>query len=130
VKVFFDNNLSPSLARAMHELFQPDHEARALREKFRPDVSDVEWITALSREGQWVVLSGDRRITRNKAEQAAFRASRLIGVFMAPAVFKSSVAKQAERILALWPSMESIAATVAGGAMFELPMTSQRLRQL
>ena len=73
MRVFFDHNLSPTLARAIHELFAPEHEARAFREKFRPDISDIEWITELSKEGRWIVLSGDRRITRNKAEQAAFR---------------------------------------------------------
>jgi hypothetical protein len=38
--------------------------------------------------------------------------------------------KQAERILALWNAMETIAATVEGGAMFELPMKSNRPSQL
>ncbi|MFL1463884.1 hypothetical protein ACI6QG_16865 [Roseococcus sp. DSY-14] len=130
MRLFFDHNLSPKLADAMHALFQPDHEACALTGKFSRDVSDLEWITALGREGRWVVLSGDRRITRNKAEQAAFRGSRLIGIFLASAVCKAPVAKQAERILALWPSIEAVEATVAGGAMFELPMTSLRLRQI
>lgn len=130
MRVFFDHNLSPTLARAIHELFSPEHEARALRDKFRPDISDIEWITELSKEGLWIVLSGDRRITRNKAEQAAFRGSRLIGIFMAPSVYKATVAKQAERILTLWSNIEVLANTVAGGAMFELPMTSQRLRQI
>jgi hypothetical protein len=128
--VFFDHNLSPKLARAMQELFSPEHEARALREKFRPDISDVEWITELSKEGRWIVLSGDRLITRNRAEQAAFRSSRLIGIFMAPAVYKATVAKQAERILALWSHIEVLSNTVAGGAMFELQIKSQKLQQL
>lgn len=114
----------------MQELFSPEHEARALREKFRPDISDVEWITELSKEGRWIVLSGDRRITRNRAEQAAFRSSRLIGIFMAPAVYKATVAKQAERILALWSHIEVLSNTVAGGAMFELQIKSQKLQQL
>ncbi|TCH97904.1 hypothetical protein EJV46_11830 [Roseococcus sp. SYP-B2431] len=130
MRVFFDHNLPPALARAMNELFQPEHEARALREKFPANVSDVEWITELSRDGRWVVISGDRRITRNRAEQAAFRNSRLIGMFLAPALCRAPVAKQAERILALWPSIEILANTVAGGAMFEMPMTSTRPRQI
>jgi hypothetical protein len=130
VKVFFDHNLAPALARALSELFRPEHEVRALRDKFRHDVPDLEWITELSREGRWVVISGDRRITRNRAEQAAFRSSRLIGMFLAPALCKAPVAKQAERLLALWPSIEILAGNVAGGAMFELPMTSTKPRQI
>jgi hypothetical protein len=38
--------------------------------------------------------------------------------------------KQAERILALWGGMRSLAETVEGGAMFELPMKSTRIKQL
>jgi hypothetical protein len=35
-----------------------------------------------------------------------------------------------ERLLALWDSMEAIISTVEGGAVFELPMKSNRVRQL
>jgi hypothetical protein len=35
-----------------------------------------------------------------------------------------------ERILALWSNIETVCATVQGGAMFELPLKSTRLRQL
>ncbi|WP_424140345.1 hypothetical protein [Roseomonas chloroacetimidivorans] len=77
MKVFFDHNLSPALARAFRELFKPEHEVVALRERFPVDISDVEWSTALSREGQWVVISGDRRITRNRAEYSCCAAIRM-----------------------------------------------------
>lgn len=130
MKVFFDHNLSPVLARALHELFHPEHEVVALRDKFLVSISDVEWITALSRDGQWVVVSGDRRIRRNRAEYIAFRNSRLIGMFLSAGLAKAPVVKQAERLLVLWPSIEVVAGTVSGGAMFELPMKSTRLEQL
>jgi hypothetical protein len=130
VKVFFDHNLSPALARAFRELFKPEHEVIALRERFSPNISDVDWITDLSREGQWVVISGDRRITRNRAEYSAFRNSRLIGMFLSSGLHKAPVVKQAERLLALWSAIETVANTVGGGATFELPMSSTRLKQL
>ena len=76
MNVIFDNNLAPALARALQELFKGDHTIVALRDKFPGSPADVEWITALSREGSWIVVSGDRRITRNKAEYHAFRNSR------------------------------------------------------
>lgn len=102
----------------------------ALRDKFPATISDLEWITALSRDGQWVVISGDRRITRNRAEYQAFGNSRLIGMFLSRGLQKAPVVKQAERLLALWSTIETVAGTVAGGAMFELPMTSNRLSQI
>jgi PIN like domain len=130
VKVFCDHNISPALARALRELFRGQHEIAMLSEKFRRDAPDIEWIGALSQEGNWVVLSGDRRITRNRAEYNAFRNSALIGIFLAPAVYKSTVVKQMERVLALWAAIETVVGSVAAGAMFELPIKSAKLRQI
>ncbi|WP_376091262.1 hypothetical protein ACE7GA_21400 [Roseomonas sp. CCTCC AB2023176] len=130
MRVFFDHNLSPALARALRELFRPEHEVVALREKFAPNISDVDWIDALNREGRWVVVSADRRIRKNRAEYLAFRSSRLIGMFLSAGLAKAPVTKQAERLIVLWPSMERVAETVGGGAMFELPMKSVRLEQM
>lgn len=125
-----DENLPPALARALQELFRGQHEVTHLRFRFGPGVTDLDWIRTLSAEGNWVVLSGDRRITRNKAEQAAFRGSRLIGFFLSRGLNKAPLVKQAERILALWPTMVDLSSRVSGGAMFELPMTSTRVAQL
>jgi hypothetical protein len=130
VKILFDNNLSPALAHALQELFKGQHEIVALRDKFRGAPTDVEWIAELSREDRWIIISGDRRITRNRAEYHAFRNSRLVGFFLSKGLYKAKVLKQMERILALWDAMEAIALTVQGGAMFELQMKSSRVQQL
>jgi PIN like domain len=92
-------------------------------------IDDADWISALSAEGRWVVVSGDAKIARRKSEQAAFRNSRLIGFFFAPALSRSKVTKQMQRLLALWDDVEIIADRVAGGAMYELPI-SGKIRQL
>jgi hypothetical protein len=34
-------------------------------------IDDADWISALSAEGRWVVVSGDAKIARRKSEQAA-----------------------------------------------------------
>ena len=129
MKVFFDHNMSPAMARAFRELFRKEHEITFLAERFQRDISDVEWISDLSREGNWIVVSGDRRITRNRAEYHAFRNSNLIGLFLSEGLHKAPVIKQMERILALWPAIITVEKTVQGGAMFELPLKSTRLRQ-
>jgi PIN like domain len=130
VKVLVDENLSPALARALDALFQDQHEVVHLRAKYGPAVTDQQWIDSLNRDGRWAVISGDRRITRNHAEYAAFRNSRLIGFFLSRGLYKAKVVKQMERILALWESMVTLANTVEGGAMFELPINGTRARQL
>jgi hypothetical protein len=118
------------MARALRELFKDEHEIATLAEKFACDTPDVEWIGKLSREGQWAVISGDRRITKNRAEYQAFRNSNLIGLFLSQGLYKSPVTKQMERILALWPNIITVCQTVQGGAVFELPVKRTLLRQL
>jgi hypothetical protein len=130
VKILVDENLPPALAKALAAIFKGQHEVIHLRERFGAGVSDVEWITELNQEGQWVVISGDRRITRNRAEYNAFRTSRLIGFFLSAGLQKSKSTKQLERILALWDNIEVICARVGGGAIFELPMKTTRVKQL
>jgi hypothetical protein len=76
VKFILDEHLSPALACALNELFKGEHEVVGIRAKFGPGVKDTEWIPSLSKEGSWVVISGDRMITKNRSEYNAFRNSR------------------------------------------------------
>lgn len=125
-----DENLPPALARSLNALFAGIHEIIHLRDRYGPGVRDLVWISDLSSEGRWIVISGDRRIMRNRAEYSAFRASNLIGFFLSKGLYKAPLVKQAERILALWNTIEMLAGLVQGGAMFELPMKSSRIRQI
>lgn len=79
MKVMVDENLPPAIAKALAALFVEKHEIVHLREKFGPNVEDIDWISALSTEGLWIIISADRRIARNKAEQQAFKTSKLVG---------------------------------------------------
>lgn len=130
MKVFIDENLPPALARALDALFAGEHAIIHIRDRYGPGVTDLEWIPELSRAGSWVVISGDRRIRRNKAEFNAFRASRLTGFFLSAGLCKAPLVKQAERILALWNGIEAFASRAKPGSMFELPMTSSRIGTL
>jgi hypothetical protein len=130
VKVFFDNNLSPRLARALKAFFDQQHEITHLREKFDPRIGDKEMIERLSDEGAWVFVSGDRRITKNAAEREAFRGSKLIGIFLSSGLNKAPEIKKLERILAIWHAIERLVPLVEPGAMFEIPMKSLKLRQI
>lgn len=130
MKVVVDENLPPALARALDALFAGDHQVTHIRDLYGPGVSDLQWIPELSSQGSWVVISGDRRIGKNKAELNAFRSSRLIGFFLAAGLQKAPLVKQAERILALWEGIEILAARTKPGSMFVLPMTSTRIGTL
>ena len=114
--------MSPKIARALAELFRDEHEVVALKDKFKNTIADKDWIGELSQDDKWVVISGDRRITKNKVEYNAFRSSRLIGVFLSPGLQNVGVVKQLERILAQWSNIEKQVSLVRGSAMFELPI--------
>lgn len=130
MKVIFDHNLSPVLAAALQAVFPEEHQIIALCTKFAPTTDDVVWIKALSAEGHWVVISGDYRITRNRAERSIFQASRLTGFFMEPALKKARVIKQLERLCALWGNIEALANAAAPGALYTLPIKTTSPRQL
>lgn len=130
MKVMVDENLPPALAKALSALFAGKHEIVHLRARFGPAVKDSDWIRNLSAEGNWIIISGDRRIAKNKAEQLVFRSSKLIGFFLAPGLQKAKLTKQMERLMALWETIEKQAELVGGGAMFELPIKSSKLKQI
>jgi hypothetical protein len=48
--------------------------------------TDVEWIEYLASTGdEWLVVTGDQRIRKNKAEAQAFRRAHLRGIILASA---------------------------------------------
>lgn len=125
-----DENLPPAMARAMAELFKNEHEVIHLRARFGPGVTDTKWIRTLSAEGGWTVISADRRISRNKAEQAAFRSSKLVGFFFPPSLQGASILRKMERLMVTWINIEAQVSLVQGGSMFEIPAKGNRLRPL
>ena len=127
MKILVDHNLSPKLARSLNAIFEGKHEIIALKEKFPITVTDVEWMTALNKEGNWVVLSGDRKITRNAAEKAVFRSSKMIGFFMAQSLFRDKPHIQLARILLIWQKIENIVSSVSDGGTYELTQTKIKM---
>jgi len=130
VRVFFDHNLSHVLPEALQAVFPGEHEIVALAKKFPRNTDDIEWITALGREGHWIVISGDLQITHKRSERLVFQASKLTGFFMAPALKKARVLKQLERLCALWDNIIRLATAAAPGALYELPIKTVSPRQL
>lgn len=125
-----DENLSPYLARALQGLFSAEHQIEHIRNFFEPGTTDLAWIELLSRQGDWIVISGDRRIAKNKAELAAFRSSKLIGFFLCRTMSRKPVRQQLIRILTIWDQLEAQVRLVQPGAMFEIPEKSVKFRSI
>ena len=125
MKVFFDNCTSPVLATTLdgyvRHLGHAAHHIRTL--PCGANASDVEWIDMLLRSGdEWIVITGDGRLQRNKAERAAFRQAALKGFVLAPAYQKTPLHQTAAILVWRWPEMEHLIRLVAAPALHELPI--------
>lgn len=130
MKLLVDHNLPPRLAQALNTIFEPEHEIVALGKKFgRHNLKDEEWIPALGKEGGWAVLSADMNIAKKRPSRELFVRAGLVGFFFSPALQKWPLARQAARILILWPQMSSHLSTTANG-VFEVPASGNKFRSI
>lgn len=130
VKVLFDHNMPPMLARGLHEIIRKDgHEAAALRVKFEVNISDVEYFDRLGSGGNWIVISKDLANARKKAERAAILRNRIVAFYLSPALQKKHFTQQGASILWHWQSMLTLRQLNERG-LFQLPENKGRFRQL
>jgi hypothetical protein len=88
---------------------------------FDHDTPDVDWITKLGADNAvWIVITGDHRIRKNKAERAAWIRAGLRAFVLAPSYQKTPVHQAASTLLWRWPDMEQFISRAADGSMFEL----------
>jgi hypothetical protein len=121
LKFFFDNNLSPYIARALNVLNEPmGHSVVALKDKFPQNAGDVEWIEGLANEGGWVVLTSDYDIVRRGVIKVAWKKAGLIGFVLRPAWQDFGPIEQTSRLLARWPRILEQAKLAAPGSTYEL----------
>lgn len=74
INIIIDNNQSPTIAKSLapYFLLMEIGEAIHLQDKYPPDIPDIELIKNLQNTGEtWLLISGDRQITRNSAERHA-----------------------------------------------------------
>src|SRR6266581_3339216 len=81
MRFFLDNCLAIRHARALNEMVKPEHTFTHLQDKFGPNAKDEDWIRALGREGDWIVISGDYRIGQKRSRAPGLARERVDGVF-------------------------------------------------
>jgi hypothetical protein len=132
VKFFFDNMMSEHLARAVAEI-ELGHDRNTvvhLSEKFDRSISDVDWISALGQERDWVIVSGDLRISRNPAERRAWLESGLTTFFLKAGWGNQRIWTYAARFFYWWPSIVLQAHMAARGKGFYVPWGGQRFEDV
>ncbi|MEL6629421.1 MAG: hypothetical protein AAFQ92_28205 [Bacteroidota bacterium] len=128
VKVLFDHNMPPRIARALHEIISPDgHEAHALREIFEISISDIEYFNQLGSD--WVVISKDLQNSKKRAERAAIMSNNVLAFYLSPGLQRKKVGEQAASILWHWDKMLAQRASLQNG-LFQLPEKKSRFRAL
>ena len=122
MKVLFDNCTSPVMARTLHGFISNfGHSAVHLRDLPFHHPSDVEWIGHLGDEpGEWIVVTGDDRIRRNRAERAAFRNADLKGVVLAAAYQKTPLHRCCAVLVHQWPNLLDTMARFEPPVLFEM----------
>jgi hypothetical protein len=134
VKVFFDNCTSPVLASTLDGFIRHrGHSAHHIRDlPCGAAAADVTWMAMVGENAEeWLVITGDLRVQRNKAERAAFRQMQLKGFALAPAYQRTPIEEVASILVRRWPKMEELMRLVAPPALYELPLSrSGRFRPL
>lgn len=130
MKVFFDNNTSPIIADVLGALIKHDGDC-AIHIKDAPcgrDASDEEWIAMLALEAdEWIVITRDKQLHKNKAQRAAFRRARLFGFVLAPAFRNMPVHEEAALLVRRWPDLRRYASQTARPALVGIQQTSNKL---
>jgi hypothetical protein len=108
LKLLIDHNLPRRIARALHELFKPEHQIVWLSDKFPQDTPDSEWLGTLVAEGGWSVLTRDLYIRTKPNERAALDSARLIIFFLDGAWKSYGVEETSWRLIRLIPVMAQL----------------------
>jgi hypothetical protein len=119
VKFFVDNNLPPPLAHALRELSKPEgHSVFHLRDRYKADTPDVDWIGELSDEGGWAVVTHDNL---NKGlEREALRQAGLLVFFLDKSWCDHKFWEKAHNLVRWWPRIIEQASGIQGGAAFKV----------
>jgi len=78
VTYFFDATFPPQLARILCIL---GVSTKHLQDEFSPDTPDTEWISEVGLQG-WIVVTGDRGISKKPAERKALEEANVVTIFM------------------------------------------------
>lgn len=123
MRFFLDNCLPIRLARALNTL-DDDNEVEHLQSLFRPNTEDDVWIPRLAEERDWVIISGDVRITRKPHLREAWHRSRLTAFFLQKGWMTAKLWDQCWMLIRWWPSIIDQARLVKPGTGFLVPFKS------
>ena len=128
---FFDNCTSPVLASTIDGFIRNSggravhiRDANHVGLSIGANASDVEWIEALgSSDDEWIVVTGDKRISSVKAEREAFRRAGLRGFLLNPAYQKIKVNEQASTLIWRWAELTDVIGRFSPPTLIGVPQS-------
>ncbi|MCL2043912.1 MAG: hypothetical protein FWG89_07230 [Treponema sp.] len=103
----FDNNMPIKLAKTLSFLEGDEGiTVKHLREKYPANTPDVEWITSLSKEDGWFIITQDIQIRNKPHEKKAWKESNIPIVFLPKSWTKAELWEKAWRLIKYWPKLK------------------------
>ena len=129
VKVLFDHNMPPCIARSIHELIRVDgHKAFSLRDRFpTTTISDIDYFNGLGSD--WIVISKDLQNSKKKAEKTAINRNNIVAFYLSPSLQKKKVNEQAAAIMWHCDKMVLQRSIIKGG-LFQFSEVKSKFRAL
>jgi hypothetical protein len=122
LKFLLDENLPPALARALNALSAANkHSVEHVRDFVPLQTSDVEWISKITSEGGWSVLSGDRRMLTRQHELKALTENKVTTFIFASGWSALTFWEKAWLLVRWWPTVVALACTSTPGSIFIIP---------
>ncbi|MCL2442515.1 MAG: hypothetical protein FWD13_03520 [Treponema sp.] len=122
----FDNNMSPKLAKTLNYLEGDDGIiVEHLNEKFPSNISDVEWIKTLSKEGNWFVITQDNKIRKRNHERIIWQEARIPIIFLQKSWVKQNFWETAWRMIKCWPKLKESISRNRKKESFELTINGK-----
>ncbi|HET7626705.1 MAG TPA: hypothetical protein VFM25_15730 [Verrucomicrobiae bacterium] len=125
MRFFFDNNLAPKLAKSLNVLVEPDHQVVHLKDRFAANTPDQTWMLALADEPDWVIVSGDVRISKNPHEIKAWETAGHTTFFLKAGWTNISFWDQAHKFVKCFPEIIETAKRVKSGSIFSVSINGK-----
>jgi hypothetical protein len=116
VTFFFDNTFPPQLVQILTVLGVDAHH---LQDEFPPETADVDWLPAVGKRG-WIVVTGDRRISKKPPERKALEEANVIAIFMAKGFTSKQKFDLVASFIKWWPDIDRAVKRVKPGTSLEV----------
>jgi len=122
---FFDNNLSPKIAKILDIM---DVDAIHLRDRFDPSTPDEEWLREAGKCG-WVVVTLDKKIRSRVAEREAYKQYGVVLVVIYEKYMRLPKWNQIVWMLTRWPKIEEAVKEARQGTCLRVPCRGRIRRE-